>query len=422
MAEAHTHHHDHAHEEAKGIRTTAQFILTGLSGGHAVFHWFSQSFFVMLPEVVATFGLSGLQVGAVAATREMVSGIIALPGGVVTDMLRRHWGSVLTACMALFGLGWLIMGIAPFYPILLIGMAIVAAAASMWHLPATAALSHRFSHHRASALSLHGVGGNIGDVLGPALTGVLLLTLSWQGILSIYAAVPLFLAFVVFWAFRNIGHFENDDSRPARFREQMANTRESFKEHPRLWGIMTVAGLRGMANVAFLPFLALYLGLDEELGLGNASLGLHIALLVGVGVFATPVTGYISDRLGRKLVLIPGLIGLSALTALLIPFGEGIGLIIILAFLGTFLFSDQPILTAAALDVVGEKVAASTLGVFSFSRFALAGASPLIAGQLFDAQGIEAVFLYISGIYLLATIVLLAVPLAPSQRAAGHHH
>jgi FSR family fosmidomycin resistance protein-like MFS transporter len=422
MSEAHTPPHDHAHEEAKGIRTTAQFILTGLSGGHAVFHWFSQSFFVMLPEVVATFGLSGLQVGAVAATREMVSGIIALPGGVVTDMLRRHWGSVLTACMALFGLGWLIMGIAPSYPILLVGMAIVAAAASMWHLPATAALSHRFSHHRASALSLHGVGGNIGDVLGPALTGVLLLTLSWRGILSIYAAVPLFLAFVDFWAFRNIGHFENDDSRPARFREQIANTRESFKEHPRLWGIMTVAGLRGMANVAFLPFLALYLGLDEELGLGNASLGLHIALLVGVGVFATPVTGYISDRLGRKLVLIPGLIGLSALTALLIPFGEGIGLIIILAFLGTFLFSDQPILTAAALDVVGENVAASTLGVFSFSRFALAAASPLIAGQLFDAQGIEAVFLYISGIYLLATIVLLAVPLAPSQRAAGHHH
>ena len=56
MAEAHTHHHDHAHEEAKGIRTTAQFILTGLSGGHAVIHWFSQSFFVMLPEVSLPLG------------------------------------------------------------------------------------------------------------------------------------------------------------------------------------------------------------------------------------------------------------------------------------------------------------------------------------------------------------------------------
>ena len=59
----------------------------------------------MLPEVVATFGLSGLQVGAIATTREVISGVIALPGGVVTDMLRRHWGSVLAGCMALFGLG-----------------------------------------------------------------------------------------------------------------------------------------------------------------------------------------------------------------------------------------------------------------------------------------------------------------------------
>ncbi|MCI0780025.1 MAG: hypothetical protein J4N93_01915, partial [Chloroflexi bacterium] len=41
-------------EERRGLRSTAPFILSGLSGGHGVFHWFSQSFFVMLPEVVAT--------------------------------------------------------------------------------------------------------------------------------------------------------------------------------------------------------------------------------------------------------------------------------------------------------------------------------------------------------------------------------
>ena len=183
-------------------------------------------------------------------------------------------------------------------------------------------------------------------------------------------------------------------------------------------GIMAVAGLRGMANVAFLPFLALYLGLDTELGLGNAALGLHIALLVGVGVVATPVTGYISDRIGRKVVLIPGMLGLSALTALLVPFGDGVGLIVILSLLGVFLFSDQPILTAAALDTVGQTVAASTLGVFSFSRFVLAAASPLIGGWLFDTLGIESTFFYISGIYLVGAVVLLAVPLAVTAQAA----
>ena len=398
--------------ESRGMRDTAPFILTGLSAGHGIFHWFSQSFFVMLPEVVATFGLNGLQVGAISATREVISGVIALPGGVVTDMVRRHWGLVLAGCMGLFGVGWLIMGISPVYPVLLVGMAAVAAAAAMWHLPAAAALSQRFTDRRGSALSIHGVGGNIGDVLGPALTGVLLLTLSWRGVLSIYAVVPMLLVLIVYWAFRDIGRTGSIDAAPPRFREQMSNTRESFKDHPRLWGIMAVAGLRGMANVAFLPFLALYLGLDDELGLGNAALGLHIALLVGVGVVAAPVVGYISDRAGRKLVLIPGMLALCALTALLVPFGEGAGLIVILALLGVFFFSDQPILTAAALDVVGDKVAASTLGVFSFSRFVLAAASPLIAGKLFDEVGIESTFFFVAGIYLLATVVLIAVPLS----------
>ena len=157
--------------------------------------------------------------------------------------------------------------------------------------------------------------------------------------------------------------------------------------------------------------------------MSNPILGLHIALLVGVGIVSTPVMGYLSDRLGRKLVLIPGMRGLAVLTALLVPFGEGIGLIIVIALLGIFLFSDQPILTAGALDDIGEGVVASTLGVFSFSRIALAASSPLIAGYLFDSQGIESTFFYIAGLYVLATIILLLVPMATPRHsaAAGHH-
>ena len=428
MQEAHAGHT--VVERPHGLRGTAPFILSGLSGGHGIFHWFTQSFIVMLPAVLATFGLTGIQVGAISSTREVVSGIIALPGGVVTDMLRRHWGLVMAFCMALFGVGWLVMGLAPIYPVLLVGMGIVAMAASIWHLPATAALSHHFSHRRGSALSFHGIGGNVGDVLGPALTGallsgVLLVTLSWRGILSIYTVVPILLSFLVYWAFRDIGNTGSRDTEITGLGKQLSQTSESFRTHPRLWGIMLVGGLRGMASVAFVPFLALYLGLEGEgtLGMPKWSLGLHVALLVGVGVVSTPVMGYLSDRFGRKLVLIPGMLTLCVLTFLLVPLGTGISLIVILALMGMFFFSDQPILTAAALDTVGEGVAASTLGVFSFSRFALAAASPLIAGDLFDSRGIEATFYFVAALYLVATVVLLAIPLAPPQRpaAVGHH-
>lgn len=41
----------------------------------------------MLPEAVATSRLSALQVGALAISKEMVSRIAAVPGGVGTDMV-----------------------------------------------------------------------------------------------------------------------------------------------------------------------------------------------------------------------------------------------------------------------------------------------------------------------------------------------
>jgi MFS family permease len=419
----HTHAaHGEAHEP-HGIRRSGAFILSGISGGHGVFHWFANSFLVMLPKVQEHFGLTGLEYGAISSTREVVSGLVALPGGVVTDMVRRHWGAVLAGCMALFGLGWLVMGLSPVYPLLLVGMAMVAMASSAWHLPGMAALSHHFSHRRGSVFAFHGAGGQIGDVAGPALTGVLLGVLVWQEILWIYAALPLFLTFVVFWAFRDIGKTAEEAAPSPDLQYQMAQTRRIFKIK-RLWGVILVAALRGMAFVSFMFFLPLYL--TQELNLSDRSLGLHIALLLVVGIISTPIMGYLSDRLGRKLLLIPGLISLCVLVALLVPFGQGALLLIMLAVTGMFLFSDQPILTAAAMDIVGDGVTATTLGVISFSRFAFSAASPLIAGLLYGVN-IDFVFYYVASLFALATVVLLAIPLKASNRAStteatGHHH
>ena len=183
-----------------------------------------------------------------------------------------------------------------------------------------------------------------------------------------------------------------------------------------------------MAFLAFFTFLTLYL--DEEAGLSKGVRGLYFGLLVLVGVVSTPVMGYLSDRVGRKLVLVPGLILLCTLSLLLVPFGEGFTLPIILAFLGLFLFSDQPILTAAALDMVEDRVATTTLGVLSFSRFIMSGASPLIAGGLSHAWGFNAIFYYAAALFALAAVVLTAVPLrkgprspaAPDGHGHGHGH
>jgi MFS family permease len=414
---AHAHHHPVPMPvaEQQGIRRGPAFIIGGLTSGHGVFHWFTQSFIVMLPEVRLAFGLSAVQVGSITAVRELTSGIVSLPGGVLTDLLRRHWGLVLASCMALFGIGWLVMGFSPIYPLLLVGMALVAMASSTWHLPAMAALSHRFAHRRGSALSFHGAGGNIGDVAAPAVTGFLLLVMAWQDIIKIYAVIPLFLAFLVFWAFRDIGRAGNEDRHRPNVPAQIAQTRTLLKRTPRLWAITLVGGLRGMAFSSFITILPLYL--TDELGLTAQVRGLYIALLMLVGIGFTPLMGYLSDRFNRKLILIPGMLFLGVMTLLLVPLGDNqVALIAILALLGTFLFSDQPILTAAALDIVGSGVAATTLGVLSFSRFALSAISPVIGTALYQ-MNFDYTFYYIASIFGLAILILTFIPLPKVQHA-----
>ncbi|MCI0791166.1 MAG: MFS transporter, partial [Chloroflexi bacterium] len=163
------------------IRRKGWFRISGLAMGHTLFHWFIQSFVVALPEIQATFGLTGVGVGGVLTVRELASGLATLPAGVAVDVIRRHWGALLAVCIGGLGLGSVLMGLSPAYPLLLAGMAIVAVSHSIWHLPASASLSQHFPEKRGTVLAFHGVGGSVGDVAGPAVTGVLLAVLSWRG-------------------------------------------------------------------------------------------------------------------------------------------------------------------------------------------------------------------------------------------------
>jgi len=412
-------HHGHAHSDTpSGIRGSGNFIIAGLTSGHGVFHWFLQSFIVLLPEVEATFGLSKIGVGSISTVRELVSGLITLPGGIIADVLRKYWGLILALCMAGFGLGWLIVGQAPVFPLLLLGVAIVAAAASLWHLPAMASLSHHYSHRRGTALSFHGIGGNVGDAISPVATGFLLGYLAWQDILSIYAAVPIFIAFLVYWAFKNIGRAVSEEESNSG-QDRMGQTKDILK-NPLIWVITFAGGIRAMAFIALITFLPSYL--SNDLGLSDFRRGVYFGLLVAAGIVFTPLMGYLSDRFGRKIVLVPGMLFDAAIVLLMASFGEGVPLIILLFMLGAFFYSDQPILTASALDIVGSGVATTTLGALSFARFGLSAISPIIAGYLYDTYSMDSVFYYVASLMIFSAVVLAFTKLKSPEKTAEHRH
>ena len=403
---------------SRSLNRRDAMVLTGISGGHAVSHLLLQSFLVMLPAVRDALGIGPIQVGAISTAREIASGLVSVPGGLIFDRFRYHWGRVLAICMAGFALGWFVVAAAPSYLVLVLGMVIMSVAASLWHLPAMAALSARFAHIRGTALSIHGIGGNVGDIIGPAMTGFLLGFMSWRGVLSIYAVVPLLLAVAVLWVMRDWRQTQEAAHVALNMRTQLQATAGLLK-NVTLWRINLVSALRGMCYQVYTTFLPLYLA--DELGLDAKGIGLYIALLFSVSIVASPAMGYLSDRLNRKVILVPMLMGSCLFAVLLALYGRGISLAILLALLGLFLRSDYSLLSAAALDIVGGSVATTTLGVLSFTRFALGAISPLVAGLLYQRHGMGAAFYFVAILFGLAALILATTSLEPStsQEAAS---
>lgn len=395
----------------------ARYMLSGMAAGHSTFHWIIQSFAVVLPEIQAAFGLNSVGAAGVMSARDLAAGLIALPGGVVVDIIRRHWGLLLAGCLAIAAVGSLAMGISPVYFLLLIGIGVVAISHSVWHLPASAALSHHFSERRGMALAFHGVGGSVGDVVGPLATGVLLAILSWRDLLSIYAIPPFLFGFMVVWSFRHIGRVDNEPgaSTETPSMERRVELTKVLLRNPVLWGLTLVRGLRGMCLISLVTVLSLYLG--NELEMNTAWRGFHISLLIVVGLVAKAGAGYLSDRWGRKQVLVPGLLWSCLVTLALIPFNDGITLTITIALLGLFLYPDQPILTAAVFDVVGREVASTGLGVVACIAFLMSAGSALIAGAIYETMGFEETMIYIAALFGLAAVVFGVLPLP--RRATG---
>jgi len=391
-------------EAEVGERHTRNLILGTVTASHAVSHFLSQGFLVALPQIRAALGIGPVEIGAIMTVRGMVGGLTSLPAGVLCDRLRRQWGAVLATCMVGFGLGWLLVGVAPSYWMLMLGMSLVSVFGSISHLPSMAALSHCFAARRGTALAIHGAGGTLGDVLGPTLTGVVLGWLTWRGVLSGYAVAPMVLAGVLFWAFRGLenGHEQETPD----LRQQLREARQLLA-NPTLWLLNVVAAMRGMCFEAYTTFLPLFLA--EEAGFGSKGVGFHIGLLFSVGIVASPVMGYLSDRVGRKTVVIPNLLALSGMTVVLAVYGEGAMLTVLIGVLGLFVRSDYALLSAMVLDAVGEDVATTTLGAMSFTRCALSAVSPLIAGVLYDRLGMDAVLFYVAGIYAVAAVLLVLI-------------
>ena len=394
-------------------------LMMGLAAGHGIKHFYSQAFLLLIPSVKAYLGLSDVEVGLIGSARTVSGAVVNIPAGIMADMWRSKVGLMLTASLTSLAIGYLIIGATPSYWLLLLGVAVTGAGASIWHAPAFGTLAVAYPDKRATSFAVHRMGGSSGDSLAPLVMGVILggfafWGLEWNGLqwrtLSYFLVIPAGLAaFAVLLGFRNMEGASRDSP---DFRSYVRSAR-SMLSNTTVLGMVGISGVRSMAHNSLTIFLVIYM--SEDLNFSEFKIGYHVALLTLFGVASSPLLGWISDRVDRRPVMFVSLLTMALLIYSLLFFGSGWSFTLILALIGLFLYSVNPIMMAAAIDATKKGTEASGVALMFAGSAVFGSISPIIAGWLRESFGMDGVFYYAG---IIVTLVAFAALFVPLRKAA----
>ncbi len=414
-------------EKVRQPRSSA-FILTNLSIGHGITHWYMSSMMLMLPKIQSSFGFGNFQFGMLNTIRQVSAGSATIPTGVLIDMAKNQWGLILTGCMIMAGVASGLISLSPNYIYLTAVIVLLPLPGTIWHMPAIAAISQRMPDRRGMGLSIHGIGSQLGTSLGPYGTGHLLALMAgwsameaWRSVTLIYVAPAIFMAVVVWWSLRDLGSSGISPNQQTSLKVRIQGVGGLLRNRTML-ALMVVIMLRNMGFNSLTIWVPKYLQDSVEdggLGMSTVSAGLNYSLLTALGVVSSPFLGALSDRYGRKKVLLPSL-SLAAVLALAIgQAGDGVWLTMTILATGLFTYSLGQILQASVLDQVGKGTEGATMGLVMGLNNIFSALSPLAAALVVNAYGLSSVFYYNAGLWVAAVAVLTFISLKPPPRVAA---
>ncbi len=392
-------------------------MMIGLALGHALKHFYQQAFLLLIPSFKEAMLLTDVQVGLFGTARTVCSSVMNIPAGIIADMWRNKVGVILSTSLTSLAVGYLIIGAASSYWVVLVGVGITGLGTSLWHAPAFGTLGAIYPNKRATALAIHRMGGSVGDSISPIVVGLLLggfafLGFQWDGLnwrtLSLVLVAPALVSAIAILVFYGKAIGEEGSKNSQDFITYMRSAK-SLLVNSTVIGMVVLTSVRAMAHNSLSIFLIVYM--DEDLGFPVFKIGYHMALLTLLGVISAPIMGWISDKIGRRPVISVALVSMAILILSLIFFGDGLSLTIILGLLGIFLYTVNPVMLASAIDGAPSGTESSVTALM-FTGPAIFGAiAPIIAGILRTSYGMDAVFIYAGGMVGFVAFLSLLVPM-----------
>jgi MFS family permease len=169
--------------------------------------------------------------------------------------------------------------------------------------------------------------------------------------------------------------------------------------------IIIASGLEAAMYVGYGAFLGFFPIYAKGVGHNDAAIGLIMGAQLATTMIGKPAGGLLSDRLGRKPVILAGL-GVCALMLPLVVLGESFFSLTVLSCLfGLGVAIVTPSTTALVADLAKAGRMGSAMGVFGTIWDSGEAAGPILAGFLIASISYFNGFLVISGLMAFAAVI-----------------
>jgi MFS family permease len=177
--------------------------------GHSLTHWYPATFYVLMPVIGNELGLSYTQIASIITAQAISGALSNIPGGIICDAVGRK-GLMMALSLAWVGIPYMIMSTTHAYWMLLACAIIIGIGNTIWHPTAIPTLARRFPERKGLVVSIHGMGGNVGDALAPFVAGTLLsgfaigsafqfVGVSWRQVMVFNVVPGMIMSVAILW-------------------------------------------------------------------------------------------------------------------------------------------------------------------------------------------------------------------------------
>jgi DHA1 family multidrug resistance protein-like MFS transporter len=371
----------------------------------------------VLPTFAADLGAAPEFIGVIVAASTVTGVFFKLPSGALSDVLGRRRVMIL---------GAVFFAVPPFlYPFVaepwsLLALRFVHGFATAIFSPVAAAYVASLAETgRGARLGWFSSMNDIGATAGPMVGGfVLYFTMSYSLTFVLVGGLGV-LALLLVVLLPDVDLLDGPAPEAKTFGTQAAQFRQGLAEVFRTPPIFVAGGIEAVMYVgygAFLGFLPIY---ARDVGLNLAEIAIVLGAQLIFAVVAKPISGTVSDRIGRIPVIVIGLLLCAAALPLIFRCESLMAFILAAPLLGLGVGAVTPVTNALAADLASARGLGAAMGVFGTLFDIGEAAGPMIAGFLIGGLGYAATFDVIAGMTVLVAFGLVALVRDPKTAVRG---